>query len=101
MRRLGLIAAVVASALAGAVVAKLHTRWGAMCANVPCASLQIRLGVIEQMIAARPRGPTYLVIGDSLTEINVTSPTGFQEITEQTGFDVAAMFVAALERALA
>ena len=41
------------------------------------------------------------VIGDSLTEINVTSPTGFQEITQQTGFDVAAMFVAALERALA
>ena len=29
------------------------------------------------------------VIGDSLTEINVTSPTCFQEITQQTGFDVA------------
>ena len=28
------------------------------------------------------------VIGDCLTEINVTSPTCFQEITEQTGFDV-------------
>ena len=28
------------------------------------------------------------VIGDWLTEINVTSPTCFQEITEQTGFDV-------------
>ena len=28
------------------------------------------------------------VIGDSLTEINVTSPTCFQEITEQSGFDV-------------
>jgi glutathione synthase len=41
------------------------------------------------------------VIGDSLTEINVTSPTGFQEISQQSGFDVAAMFVAALERALA
>jgi glutathione synthase len=41
------------------------------------------------------------VIGDSLTEINVTSPTCFQEITQQTGFDVAAMFVDALERALA
>jgi glutathione synthase len=41
------------------------------------------------------------VIGDSLTEINVTSPTGFQEITQQTGFDVAKMFVDALERALA
>jgi len=41
------------------------------------------------------------VIGDCLTEINVTSPTGFQEITQQSGFDVAAMFVDALERALA
>ena len=40
------------------------------------------------------------VIGDCLTEINVTSPTCFQEITEQTGFDVAAMFVDALEAAL-
>jgi glutathione synthase len=39
------------------------------------------------------------VIGDCLTEINVTSPTGFQEITAQTGHDVAAQFVAALERA--
>jgi glutathione synthase len=40
------------------------------------------------------------VIGDSLTEINVTSPTCFQEITDQTGFDVAAMFVDALETAV-
>jgi glutathione synthase len=37
------------------------------------------------------------VIGDSLTEINVTSPTCFREITEQTGFDVAGMFIDALE----
>jgi glutathione synthase len=40
------------------------------------------------------------VIGDSLTEINVTSPTCFQEITDQTGFDVAAMFIDTLEQAL-
>jgi len=38
------------------------------------------------------------VIGDCLTEINVTSPTGFQEITAQTGHDVAAQFITALER---
>jgi lysophospholipase L1-like esterase len=69
MRRLGLIAAGLACALAGVVVAKLHSRWAAMCANVPCSSLQTRLGVIGQMIAARPPGPSYLVIGDSLTEI--------------------------------
>ena len=37
------------------------------------------------------------VIGDKLTEVNVTSPTCFQEITEQTGCDVAALFVDALE----
>ena len=37
------------------------------------------------------------VIGDCLTEINVTSPTCFQEIFDQTGFDVAAMFMDALE----
>jgi glutathione synthase len=41
------------------------------------------------------------VIGDHLTEINVTSPTCFAEITQQTGFDVAAMFIDALEAALA
>lgn len=37
------------------------------------------------------------VIGDCLTEINVTSPTGFQEIAAQTEFDVAGQFVAAIE----
>lgn len=40
------------------------------------------------------------VIGDCLTEINVTSPTCFQEIAQQTGFDVAAMFVEALENSV-
>jgi len=41
------------------------------------------------------------VIGDYVTEVNVTSPTCFVEIAEQTGFDVADMFAAALERAVA
>jgi glutathione synthase len=36
------------------------------------------------------------VIGDWLTEVNVTSPTCFREIMDQTGFDVAGMFVDAL-----
>ena len=40
------------------------------------------------------------IIGSSVTEINVTSPTCFQEIAEQTGCDVAATFIDALERAL-
>ena len=39
------------------------------------------------------------MIGDWLTEVNVTSPTCFREIMDQTGFDVAGMFVDALERA--
>jgi glutathione synthase len=37
------------------------------------------------------------MIGDWLTEVNVTSPTCFREIQDQTGFDVAAMFLDALE----
>jgi glutathione synthase len=37
------------------------------------------------------------IIGDFLTEINVTSPTGMQEITAQTGFNVAGMMVDVLE----
>ena len=41
------------------------------------------------------------VIGDYLTEINVTSPTCFREITEQTGFSVAGMFLDAVEAACA
>ena len=40
------------------------------------------------------------IIGDSLTEINVTSPTCFQEIFDQTGCDVAALFIQALTQAL-
>ncbi len=40
------------------------------------------------------------VIGEVLTEINVTSPTCFQEITQQTGYDVAARFIDALEAAV-
>ena len=39
------------------------------------------------------------VIGDKLTEINVTSPTCMVEIAAQTGFDAAAMFIRALEKA--
>ena len=39
-------------------------------------------------------------IGDYLTELNVTSPTCFQEIEQQTGFKVAEMFVDALEQAV-
>ncbi len=40
------------------------------------------------------------VIGDCLTEINVTSPTCFVEITQQSGFNVAGMFIDALEKAV-
>ena len=40
------------------------------------------------------------LIGGYVTEINVTSPTCFVEITEQTGFDVAAFWLKALEKRL-
>jgi glutathione synthase len=38
------------------------------------------------------------VIGEHLTEVNVTSPTCFREIQDQTGFDVAGMFLDSLEQ---
>ena len=38
------------------------------------------------------------VIGDWLTEINVTSPTCMVEIAEQAGFDAAALTIATLEK---
>ncbi|CAM2182465.1 Glutathione synthetase [Paraburkholderia sacchari] len=74
------------------------------------------LGVAQPLTArdmeiAKALGPTLAArglllvgldaIGDWLTEVNVTSPTCFREIMEQTGFDVAAMFIDALERAAA
>jgi glutathione synthase len=37
------------------------------------------------------------VIGDYLTEINITSPTCMREITDQTGFNVAGLMIDALE----
>ena len=40
------------------------------------------------------------VIGDYLTEINVTSPTCFVEIAQQTGLNVAGIFIDALEKAV-
>jgi len=39
------------------------------------------------------------VIGAYLTEVNVTSPTCFVEISEQSGFDVGGLFAASLVRA--
>ncbi len=65
----------------------------------------------QDLAIARAMGPTLAarglllvgldIIGDRLTEINVTSPTCFVEIRDQTGFDVAARFVDALEQASA
>lgn len=53
--------------------------------------------------ALAPRGLLLLgldVIGDCLTEINVTSPTGFREIQNQTGLAVGGRFIATLEAAI-
>ncbi|WP_143889579.1 glutathione synthase [Tepidimonas alkaliphilus] len=41
------------------------------------------------------------IIGEYLTEVNVTSPTCFQEIAQQTGYDVATRFIEALEAVVA
>jgi glutathione synthase len=41
------------------------------------------------------------VIGDWLTEVNVTSPTCFREIQDQTGYDSGDVFIAALETKVA
>jgi glutathione synthase len=61
---------------------------------------------IAETVARRIAGRGLLlvgldVIGDCLTEVNVTSPTCFVEIAEQTGFNVADFFAQALERAAA
>lgn len=60
---------------------------------------------VAAAIGARlaPRGLLLIgldMIGQYVTEINVTSPTCFVEITQQTGFDVAAHFAHALEQAV-
>lgn len=60
---------------------------------------------MAQAIGAKlaPRGLLLIgldVIGEHITEINVTSPTCFQEIQQQTGCDVAALFIDALETAI-
>lgn len=57
---------------------------------------------VAEVVGARlaPRGLLLIgldFIGNRITEINVTSPTGFQEITNQTGFNVAGAFLDALE----
>jgi glutathione synthase len=41
------------------------------------------------------------VIGDWLTEVNVTSPTCFREIQDQTGYDSGEVFIQALEARVA
>ena len=54
--------------------------------------------------ALAPRGLLLIgldIIGERVTEINVTSPTCFREILDQTGCDVPALFIDALEKAIA
>ena len=61
---------------------------------------------IAERVGAKlaPRGLLLIgldIIGHSITEINVTSPTCFQDIEQQAGFKVGDMFVEALEKAVA
>jgi glutathione synthase len=67
--------------------------------------LSARDQAIAQALGQRLAGRGLLlvgldVIGDWLTEVNVTSPTCFREIQDQTGLDVGGLFVAALEAKL-
>lgn len=51
-----------------------------------------------------PRGLLLIgldIIGTKVTEINVTSPTGFREIMDQTGCDVPALYIDAVEKRMA
>jgi glutathione synthase len=41
------------------------------------------------------------VIGDYLTEINVTSPTGIRELDRQFNIDIAAKLIDTIDRKLA
>ena len=61
-------------------------------------------GVVTIGAVLAPRGLLLIgldIIGTKVTEINVTSPTGFREILDQTGCDVPALYVDAVERAVA
>jgi len=56
---------------AGFAAAKYHSRVklkGALCDNVPCIHLHMRKLAIESVIAQRGKTPSYLAIGDSITE---------------------------------
>ena len=60
--------------------------------------LEIARGVGPDLKAAGLMLVGLDVIGDYLTEVNVTSPTCMREIADQTGFNVAGMMIDALER---
>ena len=55
------------------------------------------LSKIENMQAS-PSLATLAIIGDYVTEINVTSPTGIRELKKKHGVDIGALLVAAIER---
>lgn len=63
------------------------------------------LWICEQLAPElRKRGLDFVgldVIGDYLTEINVTSPTGIRELDAACGLDIAGQFIAYLEAAAA
>lgn len=72
-------------------------------AKVIALSARDREIAMEVGARLRPRGLLFIgidVIGSYLTEINVTSPTGFQEITHQSGLDVASIFMDAVQQQL-
>ena len=69
MRNFIVLAVTALALLAGAVAAKLHSRWKADCVGVPCAYVEIRQSIFAHANSARSGKPVYLVIGDSTTEV--------------------------------
>ena len=59
------------------------------------------LGVGFALDDAAPELPTLDVIGDYLTEVNVTSPTCIRELDAQFGLNIAGMLFDAIEARLA
>ncbi len=67
---LSIAVALVVAGMIGAVGAKLHSRYELRqkCSDVPCWHLAVRLEAIESVIKQRADTPSYLMIGDSITE---------------------------------
>ena len=82
----------------GEVRSNFHVGGSAAKARLTDRDLEICAAIGPEL---RRRGLLFVgidIIGDYLTEINVTSPTGIREIQRLTGIDIAALTWDAIER---